>query len=98
MIGLNIHNVTVIEEVRVHDSNDGSGWITISVGAEPHCWNDTKQPTISNEITFFLKDKDSSLQELQDKITLAIAKNRREMVEAKEKKEKEGAEETEETW
>lgn len=91
MIGLSIHNVTEIGKARVHSpDNDGTGWITLNIGAQQYSWDDEEEnETISNEVTLFFKNMDLGLAQLQDQITLAIAQNRREAV--REEAEKEAA-------
>ena len=82
MINFNIHNITEIIGCRVCDSDhEQSGWITFNIGAQNYSWGDDEQETVSNEITLFFKNKDLALAQLQDEITKAIARHRREMVE-----------------
>ena len=90
MFNTSIHNVTEFKTARVHSQGyDDGGWIVLNVTAENHSWVDEGQDQIPSEVTFFMKDMELGLAQLQDAITKGIAKHRREVVEEEQKKERE---------
>ena len=90
MMHVSIHNVTKFPGARVHSQGyDDGGWIVLNVTAENHSWVDEGQDQIASEVTFFMKDMELGLAQLQDAITKGIAKHRREVVEEEQKKERE---------
>ena len=84
MLNVAIHNITEVATCRVHgQDHDESGWITFNVIAQNYSWGDEdEQDNISNEVTFFFKNKELGLAQLQEAIRLAIKAHRKE--EAKE--------------
>ena len=90
MFHTSVHNVTEFPGARVHSQGyDAGGWIVLNVTTENHSWIDEGQDQISSEVTFFMKDMELGLAQLQDAITKAVAKHRREVVEEEQKKERE---------
>ena len=90
MFNSSIHNVTEFKTARVHNQGyDAGGWIVLNVTAENYSWVDEGQDQIPSEVTFFMKDMELGLAQLQDSITKGIAKHRREVVEEEQKKERE---------
>ena len=90
MFNTSIHNVTEVKTARVNSQGyDAGGWIVLNVTAENHSWVDEGQDQIASEVTFFMKDMELGLAQLQDAITKGIAKHRREVVEEEQKKERE---------
>ena len=90
MFNSSIHNVTEFKTARVHSQGyDAGGWIVLNVTAENHSWIDEGQDQIGSEVTFFMKDMELGLAQLQDAKTKGIAKHRREVVEEEQKKERE---------
>tara|TARA_R110002020_G_scaffold196452_1_gene397458 strand:- start:3 stop:302 length:300 start_codon:yes stop_codon:yes gene_type:complete len=94
MFNASIHNVTEFKTSRVKDQGyDNGGWIVLNVIAENNSWGDRDQDQITSVVTFFMKDMELGLAQLQDSIAKGIAKYRREVVEEEQKKEKELKEE-----
>ena len=74
MINFSIHNVTEITKTRVETSDyDKSGWIVLTLGAQNYSWGTEENATISNEITFFLKDLELGLAQLRTEVDKGIA-------------------------
>jgi hypothetical protein len=79
MLNVAIHNITEVPNCRVHgQDHDDSGWITFNVVAQNYSWGDEdEQDNISNEVTFFFKNKELGLAQLQEAIRLAIKAHRK---------------------
>tara|TARA_R110002051_G_scaffold14510_1_gene46960 strand:+ start:2941 stop:3240 length:300 start_codon:yes stop_codon:yes gene_type:complete len=97
MISFSIHNVTKFDKARVSTSgHDKSGWLVLNAIAEDYSWDrERPQDQIGSEVTFFMKNMDLGLAQLQDAITLAVARHRREQVELALEKEAKAKEATE---
>ena len=95
MIGFNIHNVTELVKARVctSESDGTSGWIVLNVIAENFEFADEGQDRIPSEITLYCKNVELTITQLQDQLALAVAKNRRELVEKKAREAAEAANE-----
>jgi hypothetical protein len=90
MFNTSIHNVTEFKTAKVHSQGyENGGWIVLNTIAENYSWVEEGQDQIGSEVTFFMKDMELGLAQLQDSITKGIAKYRREVVEEEQKKERE---------